>query len=103
MLASLDIPCTVVEKRSGPHLSGEDVIDRGEVDLVINVPVEFDEEGRPDGYHIRRRAVDAGVPLITELQLARAVIEALRWRNPDNLEVLAWDEYRVRSSEPLIQ
>ena len=45
---------------------------------MINVPREYDELGRPDGYWIRRRAVDAGIPLLTDLQLARAVIEALR-------------------------
>jgi hypothetical protein len=38
-------------------------IDQGLVDLVINIPIEYDEFGRPDGYHIRRRAVDAGIPL----------------------------------------
>jgi hypothetical protein len=29
----------------------------GSVDLVINIPIDYDEVGRPDGYHIRRRAV----------------------------------------------
>ena len=37
----------------GP-LSALDLIDRGEVDLVVNVPVAFDPEGRPDGYLVRR-------------------------------------------------
>ena len=41
-----------------------DAIDEGWVDLVINIPIEFDELGRPDGYHIRRRAVEAGVPVM---------------------------------------
>ncbi len=46
-----------------------------------------------DGYLIRRRAVDAGVPLITDLQLARAVIEALRQTRPDDLnDVVAWND-----------
>ena len=33
------------------------LIDQGKVDLVINIPREFDQHGRPDGYQIRRRAV----------------------------------------------
>ncbi len=60
---------------------------------MINVPREYDAVGRPDGYLIRRRAVDAGMPLITDLQLARAVVEALRHRGRDPLNVLAWNDY----------
>jgi len=48
---------------------------------VINVPREYDELGRPDGALIRKAAVDASIPLITDLQLARAVVEALRRKN----------------------
>jgi hypothetical protein len=48
----------------------------GSIDRVINIPIEYDEVGRPDGYHIRCRAVDAGIPLITDLQRAQAIIEA---------------------------
>ena len=68
----------------------------GLVDLVINIPIEYDELGRPDGYHIRRRAVDAGIPLITDLQRAQAIIEALRHRKVKNLAILSWDEYAAR-------
>lgn len=63
------------------------------VDLVINIPREYDEFGRPDGVPIHRAAVDAGLPLITDLQLARAVIEALRRKKPEDLAIRAWDEY----------
>ena len=67
------------------------------VDLVINIPREYDDLGRPDGYQIRRRAVEAGVPLITDLQLARALVEALRQRADGHLEVLAWQDYMKRT------
>ena len=46
-----------------------DFIEGHEIDLVINVPREYDAQGRPDGFYIRRCAVDCGVPLITDLQL----------------------------------
>jgi carbamoyl-phosphate synthase large subunit len=53
----------------------------GAVDLVINIPREYDASGVPDGYAIRRAAVDLDVPLITDLRLARRIIRALeRWR-----------------------
>lgn len=60
---------------------------------AINIPREYDEFGRPDGYLIRRHAIDHGVPLVTDLQLARALVEALRWRAPSSLAVLAWNDY----------
>jgi carbamoyl-phosphate synthase large subunit len=93
MLWAIDIPCTSVAKKAGNSLSALDIIDDGRVDLVINVPREYDEYGRPDGYLIRRCAVDAGVPLITDLQLARAIIEALCWKKERELGMTAWDEY----------
>jgi carbamoyl-phosphate synthase large subunit len=97
MLAEIGIPCTVVEKSAGTGVSGLDVIEQGHVDFVINVARDYDQHGRPDGYWIRRHAIDLGVPLITDLQLARAIVEALRWRKPSSLEVFAWNDYVGRS------
>jgi carbamoyl-phosphate synthase large subunit len=77
------------------------VIDDGRVDLVINIPREYDEQGRPDGYLIRQSAVDAGVPLITDLKLAGAVVEALRSKRPYELGVVAWNDYIGRGTVPL--
>ncbi len=93
MLLEVGIPCTMVEKSVGDGTSGLDVIDDGRVDLVINIPRSYDEFGRPDGYRIRRHAVDCGIPLITDLPLARALIEALRHKQPPQLEVLAWNDF----------
>ncbi len=93
MLADIGISCTAVEKSTGTGVSGLDVIEQGQVDFVINVARDYDQYGRPDGYWIRRQAVDLGVPLVTDLQLARAIVEALRWRKPSDLGVLAWNDY----------
>jgi carbamoyl-phosphate synthase large subunit len=93
MLAEMQISCTPVEKQEGVGASAMQLIEEGMIDLVINVPREYDQYGRPDGYLIRRAAVDAGIPLITDLQLARAVIEALRIKSEPALEVQTWDEY----------
>ena len=97
MLAEIGISCTAVEKGAGTGTSGLDVIEQGLVDFVINIPRDYDQYGRPDGYLIRRHAVDLGVPLVTDLQLARAIVEALRWRKPSSLEVLAWNDFAGRS------
>jgi carbamoyl-phosphate synthase large subunit len=93
VLAREGIPCTGVEKTPDGGTSGLDVIAQGLVDLVINVTREYDQYGRPDGYWIRRQAIDLGVPLITDLQLARAVVEASRWRKSAQLDVVALGDY----------
>ena len=59
--------------------------------------------GRDDGVLIRRAAVDAAVPLITDLQLARAIIEALRVRKAGDLQVLAWEDYVSREPAVLLR
>ena len=97
-LQSLGIPCQSLAKLPTDGPTAMSAIDEGKVDLVINVPVAYDELGRPDGYLIRRRAVDAGVPLFTDLQLARAVIEALRWKRAEDLSIVSYDEYLARGT-----
>jgi carbamoyl-phosphate synthase large subunit len=93
MLAEIGIACTPVTKEYGSATAAMDVIERGDVDLVITVAKEYDAKGQPDIYQIRRRAVETGVPLITDLQLARAVIEALCARGRGDLKLLSWNEY----------
>ncbi len=101
MLGEIGIECVAVEKHAGPQPNAVALIERGTVDLVINIPREYDTAGRPDGVDIRRAAVDAGVPLITDLQLARAVIEALRVKKPSDLRMLAWEDYVGRPASRL--
>jgi carbamoyl-phosphate synthase large subunit len=100
-LIEVGVDCISVEKAPGEGMSAFDVIDDGRVDLVINIPIEYDEEGRPDGYQIRRRAVDAGIPLITDLKLAGAVVEALRSKRPHELGIVALGDYIERRIVPL--
>ena len=57
-------------------------IEQGAVDLVINIPREYDEQGAPTATSSAARAVDAGVPLLTDLQLARKVVRAHRPAHP---------------------
>ena len=46
-----------------------------------------------DGYLIRRKAIDYNVPLITNVQVAEVIVEALRRSSQDNLEIKEWAEY----------
>jgi carbamoyl-phosphate synthase large subunit len=100
MLRDVGVNCTVVGKQESDDMSASYVIDEGLVDLVINVPRAYDELGRPDGYLIRRRAIDTGIPLITDRQLARALVEALRWHGSDELDVVAWNDFHSGHPRP---
>ncbi len=86
MLADLGVPCHTVGKSETDPDSAVKLIEKGQVDIVINIPRTYDAQGRPDGYAIRRAAIDVGVPLFTDPQLARTVIEMLHRtanRQPD--------------------
>jgi len=96
------IACTALAKGPGEGRSGMDVIDEGLVDLVVNVPRSYDELGRPDGYLIRRRAIDAEIPLVTDLMLATALVTALRNQLTATPAIRSWDEYLERRPRDLV-
>ena len=64
----------------------------GKIDLVINIPKNVDRKELDNDYMIRRKAVDFGVPLITNLQLAKRLVEALYNTQPEDLKTKSWDE-----------
>ncbi|MFQ5706572.1 MAG: carbamoyl-phosphate synthase (glutamine-hydrolyzing) large subunit [bacterium] len=63
------------------------------IDLVINIPKNFQEEELTNDYIIRRKAVDYGIPLITNLQLAKLFVESLARKQPSELQVKSWNDY----------
>ena len=80
---------------AGPH--GEPTVtDRilaGEVDLVINIPKHYQKEELTNDYILRRTAVDYSVPLMTNLQLAQRLAEALYHIPIEELKVRSWRKY----------
>jgi len=68
-------------------------IEHKRLDLVINIPKNFQEEELTNDYLIRRRSVDFGIPLITNIQLAQRVVEALARKTLDDLAVKSWADY----------
>jgi carbamoyl-phosphate synthase large subunit len=74
-LTSLGVPVRLVNKvfQGGPHVV--DLIESGEIGLVINTP--FGRGARSDGYEIRTTALRKGVPSITTLAGASAAISAI--------------------------
>ena len=79
-----------LEKRQPNAL---DYIREGKIDLVINIPKNYQPEELTNGYMIRRAAVDFNVPLITNRQIAKRFIEALTRLQQDDLEIRSWEEY----------
>jgi len=63
------------------------------VDLVVNIPKDASDEELRNDYMIRRAAVDHGIPLITNLQLAQRLAHALSQKSLESLEVRSWEEY----------
>ena len=73
--------------------SAIDVIKRRDVDLVINIPKTYQKEELTNDYLIRRAAVDYNIPLITNLQIAQRLAEALCAIPIDELKVRPWSSY----------
>ncbi len=63
------------------------------VDLVINIPKNAQETELTNDYLIRRRAVDYGVPLITNIQLAQRFVEAMARKPLSSLHTKSWLAY----------
>jgi carbamoyl-phosphate synthase large subunit len=61
------------------------------IDLVINIPFSYDKLEFDDSYELRRMAIDFSIPLITNNQLARLLVESLEAK--PELEIKSWEEY----------
>jgi len=70
-----------------------EVLTSRKVDLVINIPKNTGEEELKNDYLIRRKSADFGIPLITDVQLARRFIEALSKKGVAELQIKSWQEY----------
>ena len=79
-----------LEKKSPNVL---EYITDGKIDLVINIPKNYQEEELTNDYIIRRQAVDFAVPLFTNVQLARRFVEALSRKSLNDLQIKSWREY----------
>jgi len=74
-LTSLGIPVNVVNKVFQGEPNVVNLIESGEIVLVINTP--FGRGARSDGYEIRTTALRKGVPSITTLAGASAAVSAI--------------------------
>ena len=68
-----------------------DSVLNGEIDLIINTP--SGRQSADDGYFIRRMAIELGIPYVTTLAGARAVLNAIEHVKEGDIEVKSLNEY----------
>jgi carbamoyl-phosphate synthase large subunit len=76
----------------------------GHIDMVINIPMPTTEEDKlnriiEDEYKIRRMAVDYNIPVIVNLQLAQAVVDAIENVREKKIEIKSLNEYHKTLKE----
>jgi carbamoyl-phosphate synthase large subunit len=76
----------------------------GEIDLVINIPLPTTKEEKfrrimEDEYVIRRQAVDYNIPVIINLQLAKALINAIEKVRKSEISVKSLNDYHKTLDE----
>ncbi len=70
-----------------------DYIRQDKIDLVINIPKNYQQQELTNGYLIRRTAADFNVMLITNRQIAMRLLEALSEYTQFLLPAKSWDSY----------
>jgi len=92
-LESRGIPSALLHKVSEPRDPNiRQYLEKKRIDLVINIPTHSTGTEQTDGYYIRRMTVDQGIPLITNVQLAKRIIEALAQEDVENLPLMRWPD-----------
>ncbi len=84
-------------KEAGADPNILDYLQERKIDLVINVPIAKKRSSYSDiltdGYIIRRQAVEFNVPVITNLQLAAALVDVLRHKDQNGTSIRSLNEY----------
>ena len=75
-------------------MNAVDLIRDRTFDLVINIPKDYQQQELTNDYMIRRAAVDFGVPLMTNMQLAQRLAEAL---DHPRSGMVCWHEGRTQN------
>jgi carbamoyl-phosphate synthase large subunit len=85
-----------------PNIMG--CLQNGAIDLVINIPLPTTVEEKfatiiEDEYKIRRMAVDYNIPVIINLQLARAIVDAIEDVRKKEVKIKSLNEYHETLKE----
>lgn len=81
-----------VTEKTPPNIG--EYLDSRKLDLAIVIPTSYAHEEVTDGYLIRRKAIDRNIPLITNVQVAKTLVRAVRKYKAGDLKIKEWGEYR---------
>ena len=94
-LDSVTVLHKVKDTTAGPNIL--DYLQERKIHLVINVPMGRKKKSMSDvlteGYIIRRQAVEFNVPVITNLELALALVKVLKKRETNGETIRSLNEY----------
>jgi carbamoyl-phosphate synthase large subunit len=92
---SIAVLSKVKESSENPNIL--DYLQNQKIDLVINIPMANKNRNYSDvltdGYIIRRQAVEFNVPVITNLELASALVRVLKQREHNGHSIRSLNEY----------
>ena len=92
-LRDAGLPCTEVQKIQAGSPNILDHIMQGRVSLMINTP-SLTETSESEAARIRRACIETGVPCVTTIDTAEALVQALDvFDDPTNSECLRLEEY----------
>lgn len=94
-LMTRNIPSAMLHKISEPRSPNiKEYLENKRIDFVINIPTHSSSAEKTDGYFIRRISTDRGIPLITNVQLAKRIVEALQMKRkePEESLLMPWPE-----------
>ncbi|MDO4569552.1 MAG: carbamoyl-phosphate synthase (glutamine-hydrolyzing) large subunit [Planctomycetia bacterium] len=75
-------------------LNALDLIQHGKIDLVVNIPKNLSSLELSNDYDIRRSAIDYNIPLLTNIRLANAFLQAVcRYQKGQEMQIRCWGEY----------
>ncbi len=80
-----------IRKMSQESPNIRDAVVNSEIDLIINTP--SGKQSADDGYYIRRMAIELGIPYVTTLAGARAVLNAIEHVKEGDIGVKSLNEY----------
>ena len=90
--ASVKVAKRMGEKCEPGEMDVLELISSGEVQLVINTPTKSGNSFS-DGFRIRRRSIEKGIPCITNIRTAMEFVRALEKLRGKELEVRRLGEY----------
>lgn len=84
----------------GMHPNVFDLINKKQIDFAVVISEHYTDRGAvefrksvSDGYLIRRKAIDMGIPVFTNVSSATLFVEAIRRYALEDIQIKSWNDY----------